>query len=68
MSRDNVGDTETRWVIYTGLIIDCSRRNSGNINLCTTLLPHERSFQNNTSFNSNIGFWDLQMVGYEFNV
>lgn len=36
---------------------------AGNINLCTTLVTDmDELFQNNTSFNENIGFWDTSNV------
>ena len=62
----SVGDTETiNGVTYT--VVDNStiqgQINSGNVNLCTTLVTNMSNlFQNNTSFNSNIGFWDTSNV------
>ena len=36
---------------------------AGNYNLCTTLVTHMSSlFAGNSSFNSNIGFWDTSNV------
>ena len=45
--------------------------NNGNINLCTTLVTDmSELFKDNTSFNSNINFWDTSNVidmSYMFN-
>ena len=37
---------------------------NGNVNLCTTLVTDMNILFNNTSFNSDISFWDTSNVTY----
>ena len=61
-----VGDTATiSGIVYT--VVDNStiaaQIANNNVNLCTTKVTNmSRLFKDNTSFNSNIGFWDISNV------
>ena len=62
----SVGETATiSGTLYT--VVDNStiagEVNNNNVNLCTTLVTDMTElFKDNTSFNSNIGFWDTSNV------
>ena len=61
-----VGDTEViNGVTYTAVDIHSIRTEiaNGNVNLCTTFVTDmSELFKDNTSFNSDIGFWDTSSV------